>query len=205
MSEQPRGKIVIISSPSGGGKTSICRALLSEERKARGWTFSISYTTRDRRADEQNGREYHFVGDQQFEEMVEKGLLAEHFRVHLYKYGTPRQSLEKVLAEGGVMLLDVDVQGAKRLKKEYPQAITIFIKPPSLAALKQRLTKRGTETEEQLIVRTENAVKEMEEHERHFTHVVINEDLDRAVQDVLKVILCAESQSAELDLGTNSK
>lgn len=205
MSEQPRGKIVIISSPSGGGKTSICRALLSEERKARGWTFSISYTTRDRRADEQNGREYHFVGDQQFEEMVEKGLLAEHFRVHLYKYGTPRQPLEKVLAEGGVMLLDVDVQGAKRLKKEYPQAITIFIKPPSLAALKQRLTKRGTETEEQLIVRTENAVKEMEEHERHFTHVVINEDLDRAVQDVLKVILSAEPQSAELDLGTNSK
>lgn len=205
MSEQPRGKIVIISSPSGGGKTSICRALLSEERKARGWTFSISYTTRDRRADEQNGREYHFVGDQQFEEMVEKGLLAEHFRVHLYKYGTPRQPLEKVLAEGGVMLLDVDVQGAKRLKKEYPQAITIFIKPPSLAALKQRLTKRGTETEEQLIVRTENAVKEMEEHERHFTHDVINEDLDRAVQDVLKVILCAEPQSAELDLGTNSK
>lgn len=205
MSEQPRGKIVIISSPSGGGKTSICRALLSEERKARGWTFSISYTTRDRRADEQNGREYHFVGDQQFEEMVEKGLLAEHFRVHLYKYGTPRQPLEKVLAEGGVMLLDVDVQGAKRLKKEYPQAITIFIKPPSLAALKQRLTKRGTETEEQLIVRTENAVKEMEEHERHFTHVVINEDLDRAVQDVLKVILCAEPQSAELDPGTNSK
>lgn len=205
MSEQPRGKIVIISSPSGGGKTSICRALLSEERKAKGWTFSISYTTRDRRADEQNGREYHFVGDQQFEEMVEKGLLAEHFRVHLYKYGTPRQPLEKVLAEGGVMLLDVDVQGAKRLKKEYPQAITIFIKPPSLAALKQRLTKRGTETEEQLIVRTENAVKEMEEHERHFTHVVINEDLDRAVQDVLKVILSAEPQSAELDLGTNSK
>lgn len=205
MSEQPRGKIVIISSPSGGGKTSICRALLSDEHKADGWTFSISYTTRNLRADEENGREYYFVDDQKFEEMVGQNLFAEHFQVHLYKYGTPRQPLEKVLREGGVMLLDVDVQGAKRLTKEYPQAITIFIKAPSLAALKQRLTKRGTETEGQLRVRTDNAVKEMKEYEGHFEHVIINEELDRAVQAVLDVIVGAEPKSVKINSGTNSK
>lgn len=205
MSEQPRGKIVIISSPSGGGKTSICRALLSEERQASGWTFSISYTTRNLRANEVDGREYHFVSDQKFEEMVKQDLFAEHFQVHLYKYGTPRRPLEKVLREGGVMLLDVDVQGARRLTKEYPQAITIFIMPPSLEALKQRLTKRGTETEDQLRVRTENAVKEMKEHEGHFAHVIINKKLDQAVQDVLDVIIGAESKRAEINSGTNSK
>ena len=108
MTDQPRGKIIIISSPSGGGKTSICQALLSDERKAKGWTFSISYTTRRPRGDEQTGREYHFVDDQQFEKMVANKLFAEHFNVHLYQYGTPRQPLEKVLNEGGVMILDVD-------------------------------------------------------------------------------------------------
>lgn len=188
MTEQKRGKIVIISSPSGGGKTSICRALLTEERKKQGWTFSISYTTRKSRGDEQNGREYYFVEDAEFEKLVEQNFFAEHFQVHLYKYGTPREPLERVLNEGGVMLLDVDVQGARRLKGEYPQAITIFIKPPSLEALKQRLTKRGTETEEQLRVRAENAVKEMEQHDLHFSHVIINEELDRAVAEVLQVI-----------------
>lgn len=204
MTDQTRGKIVIISSPSGGGKTSICQALLTDERKAKGWTFSISYTTRKPRGDEQTGREYHFVDDQKFEEMIEKDLFAENFRVHLYKYGTPRQPLEKVLAEGGVMILDVDIQGAGRLKKEYPQAVTIFIKPPSLEALKQRLTKRGTETEEQLKVRTENAVKEMK-HDRYFDHVVINEDLDRAVQEVSGVIENALLAVTRPDFGTNNK
>ena len=188
MTEQKRGKIVIISSPSGGGKTSICRALLSEERKKQGWTFSISYTTRKSRGDEQNGREYYFVEDAEFEKLVAQNFFAEHFQVHLYKYGTPREPLERVLNEGGVMLLDVDVQGARRLKGEYPQAITIFIKPPSLEALRQRLTKRGTETEEQLRVRAENAVKEMEQHDLHFSHVIINEELERAVAEVLQVI-----------------
>jgi guanylate kinase len=160
---------------------------LTPERIRNGWEFSVSYTTRDRRQDEQDGREYHFVTDEQFNRMVDKGLFAEHFQVHLYKYGTPRQPLERIRSAGGIILLDVDVQGARKLKEVYPSAVSIFIQPPSLDALKERLKKRGTETEEQLRVRFENASKEMEDHEQ-FDYVVINEELDRAVARVLGII-----------------
>jgi len=197
----PRGQIVIISSPSGGGKTSICKALLSEERVAEGWTFSVSYTTRERRKNEVNGREYHFVSEEKFARLIAENSFAEHFQVHLYRYGTPRGPLEKVLAEGGVMLLDVDVQGAERLVAEYPEAITIFIKPPSLEALKERLQRRGTETSEQLRVREENAIKEMEMHSR-FQHVVINEDLDNAVREVLSIVSDRARSSSATPGGT---
>ncbi len=184
--EKP-GKIVIISSPSGGGKTSICRKLLSPMRKKRGWQFSISYTTRCKRIGERNGREYHFASDTEFRSLVRRGFFAEHFKVHLYHYGTPRKPLQQVLSRGGVMILDVDVQGAIRLKKEYPEAITIFILPPSTAALRRRLRKRGTETKEQLRVRFENAKNEMKLF-RKFEYAVVNEDLSTAVKQVLSII-----------------
>jgi guanylate kinase len=181
------GKIVIISSPSGGGKTSICHRLLSRTRRQQGWTFSVSYTTRKARIGERHGREYFFVGESEFDRRVRAGFFAEHFRVHLYKYGTPRRPLEQVRRTGGVMLLDVDVNGAFRLRKEYPDALTIFILPPSLAELRRRLRKRGTETQEQLHVRFENARREMRLY-RKFDYVVVNQDLDEAVADVLSIV-----------------
>ena len=175
--EKP-GKIVIISSPSGGGKTSICRRLLTPARKRRGWGFSISYTTRARRPGERHGREYYFVDEKHF---------AEQFKVHLSRYGTPRQPLEQVLNKGGVMLLDVDVKGARRLKKVYPQAVTIFILPPSIKALRQRLSRRGTETKAQLKVRYDNAREEMKLF-RRFEYAVVNDELNKAVKQVLSII-----------------
>lgn len=195
MSKPQPGRIVIISSPSGGGKTSICRRLLTPTRKRQGWTFSISYTTRGKRKGEQQGREYCFVPEADFDRLVARDYFAEHFRVHLYKYGTPRRPLEKVLQSGGVMLLDVDVQGAKKLRKEYPQAITIFVLPPSQAALRQRLKRRGTETKEQLKIRFENARKEMKLY-RKFEYVVINKELNDAVRQVLAII---EAHPCRLD------
>jgi guanylate kinase len=183
------GKIVIISSPSGGGKTSICRKLLSSARKARGWGFSISYTTRDPRRGERNGREYHFVSEKRFDKMVARDFFAEHFKVHLYKYGTPRQPIDLIRRRGGVMLFDVDVQGARRLKREYPDAISIFVLPPSQAVLRKRLRRRGTETTEQLKVRLDNALNEMRTFKKHgFDYVVINKELDVAVKQVLGII-----------------
>ena len=107
--------------------------------------------------------------------------------MHLYRYGTPRGPLEEVERGGGVMVLDVDVQGAERLKKEYPQAITVFILPPSKRELQRRLRRRGTETAEQLRVRRENARKEMRLYKR-FEYTVINRNLDEAVTEVLAII-----------------
>lgn len=183
------GKIVIISSPSGGGKTTICRKLLSPGRKRQGWRFSISYTTRDRRAGERNGREYYFVSDQEFEKKIRQDFFAEHFQVHLYKYGTPRGPLEEVRKKGGVMILDVDVQGARKLQKEYRHAITIFVLPPSITALRKRLRQRGTETKEQLKVRFETAKQEMASFRDYgFEYVVINDDVAEATREVLAII-----------------
>jgi guanylate kinase len=181
------GRIVIISSPSGGGKTSICRRLLTSARKHQGWTFSVSYTTRAKRTGERHGREYYFVGEAQFDRLAKKNFFAEHFRVHLYNYGTPRKPLEDVRRRGGTMVLDVDVNGAFRLLKEYPDAVTIFVLPPSILALRQRLRRRGTETKEQLHVRFKNAIGEMKLY-RRFEYVVINEQLDDAVRDVLSIV-----------------
>ncbi len=185
--KENKGKIVIISSPSGGGKTSICRELLSESRLKEGWRFSISDTTRQMRPGEQDGREYNFISDEEFEKKVDSNYYAEHFKVHLYNYGTPRKPLEEVLENGGVMLFDVDVQGAKKLKDEFPEAITIFILPPSVEELQKRLRQRGTETDEQLAVRFENAKEETKLHTK-FDFTVVNNELMTAVQEVLDLI-----------------
>lgn len=184
--EKP-GKLVIISSPSGGGKTSICRRLLTPARKRLGWRFSISYTTRQKRLGERQGREYCFVSEQEFQEKASAGFFAEQFKVHLYNYGTPKRPLEQAHKTGGVMLLDVDVQGAQRLKKVYKEAITIFILPPSERVLRQRLKQRGTETKAQLKVRFDNARKEMKLYHR-FDYAVVNDDLSKAVRQVRSII-----------------
>ncbi len=182
-----QGKIVIISSPSGGGNTSICRKLLSPSRIKQGWKFSISYTTRAKRPGERNGREYYFVDDADFNKKVKQNFFAEHFRVHLSKYGTPRKPLEETIKKGSVIILDVDVQGAKRLHKKYPDAITIFILPPSIQELRKRLVRRGTETKEQLGVRFENSKKEIKEYKK-FDYVIINKELNTAVNEVLGAV-----------------
>lgn len=189
MKKNKPGKLVIISSPSGGGKTSICRKLLTPSRKKQNWQFSLSYTTRAKRKGEKDGREYHFVTDAEFNRLAEKDFFAEHFKVHLYRYGTPRKPLEDVISKGGVMIFDVDVQGARDLRERYPDAITIFILPPSIKELKKRLKKRGTETIEQLKVRFSNAMSEMKLY-HEFGYVVVNDELEKATSEVLSIINC---------------
>ncbi|MBI5267921.1 MAG: guanylate kinase [candidate division Zixibacteria bacterium] len=186
------GLMVIISSPSGGGKSSICRRLLTPSRRKMGWKFSISFTTRPKRKSERDGREYHFVSQQKFQTLAAQGMFAEHFHVHLYDYGTPREPIQRLSQTGGVMLFDVDVQGATRLHEEYPDALTIFILPPSTTELRRRLKLRGTESKSDFQIRFENARKEMcavmQERTYPFDYVVINDKLDEAVADVLAII-----------------
>lgn len=172
-----KGKIIIISSPSGGGKTTICRELLKRNRL---WKFSISCTTRPMREGERDGREYYFISRRAFIEYRREGYFAESARVHLHYYGTPRKPLEKAIAEGDVILLDVDVKGAASIKKNYPQALSIFILPPSEAELKRRLKRRGTETREQVRLRLQNAIAEMKKFNR-FDYVIINKNINEAV------------------------
>jgi guanylate kinase len=203
------GRMVIISSPSGGGKSSICHRLLSPARRKAGWRFSVSYTTRAMRKGEQNGREYVFVTEQEFDRLAEQDFFAEHFQVHLYKYGTPRKPIEQLRKNGGVMLFDVDVQGARRLHKEYLDAVTIFVLPPSIAALRSRLTRRGTETAEQLKLRFENAKKEMQSVLRDrtyaFDYVVINNVLSDAVSDVLAIIRAHRCRFEQIPVEQSSR
>ncbi len=187
MARTDRGRIVIISSPSGGGKTSICRKILTPARRRAGWTFSVSYTTRHKRPGERNGREYHFVESEAFARLVAKGFFAEHFQVHQYNYGTPRQPLEKVEQKGGTIILDVDIQGAFKLRQEYPDAIMIFVLPPSIAELRKRLKRRGTETAEQRRIRFERARQEMLAYDQ-FDYVVVNQELEVAAHQVLSII-----------------
>ncbi len=175
-SSKGKGKVIIISSPSGGGKTTICHKLL---RKNKQWKFSVSCTTRQKRKGEKNGREYIFVDRPEFIGLRRQGFFAESARVHLHYYGTPCGPLDKVVNKGGVILLDVDVKGAASIKKKYPQSLSIFILPPSKAELKRRLKRRGTETKAQLDVRLNNAIAEMEQHNR-FDYIIINKDINEA-------------------------
>lgn len=172
-----KGKIVIISSPSGGGKTTICLKLLKDNPK---WKFSVSCTTREKRKGEVDGREYRFVDHKEFLRCKKQGDFAETARVHMHYYGTPCKPLDKVSEKGGVVLLDVDVKGAASIKKKYPQSISIFILPPSKAELKRRLKRRGTETQAQLKVRLNNAIAEMEQYNR-FDYIIVNESINKAV------------------------
>lgn len=176
-SAKKQGKIVIISSPSGGGKTTICLRLL---RRNPSWEFSVSYTTREMRKGEKNGREYFFIDRAEFLRLRRQNFFAETAKVHLHYYGTPREPLDKAVRKGGVIVLDVDVKGAASIKKNYPNSLSLFILPPSQAELKRRLKRRGTETTAQVAVRLNNAIAEMKMFNR-FDYVIKNIDVNEAV------------------------
>jgi len=178
--------LVVLSSPSGGGKTSVIRRLL-ESGDPR-YQHSVSATTRPRRPGEINGVDYRFVDSREFQELIDRDGLVEHEQVHDWWYGTPKEPLQRWLAEGRIVLLDLDVKGAGSIRRHFPdQSLLIFVLPPSLAALRQRLMKRGTETEEQIDRRLQRTVMEME-WSRAFDHIVINDDLDRVTGEVKDLI-----------------
>jgi len=175
---------LVLSAPSGGGKTTIARALL-ERRKDVG--YSVSCTTRAPRAGEQDGVDYHFLTRAEFDARVEAGAFAEWAEVHGNRYGTLRTEVERVLASGRHVMLDIDVQGARQVVRAFPEAVTVFIVPPSVEVLVARLQGRQTESDEAFRLRLRNARVELLEAER-YQYLVENDALERAVRRVDEII-----------------
>jgi guanylate kinase len=177
---------VALVAPSGAGKTTIAHRLVDQEDGR--FVFSVSATTRAPRPGEVDGVDYCFVSRDRFQEMVREGELAEYATVHGELYGTPLSFLREARAAGRTVLLDIDVQGALQIRERVPDAVLIFILPPSGSVLLERLSRRGTEDPEQLSRRMRTALAELKSAP-DFPHVVINDDLDRAVREVRDIAL----------------
>lgn len=189
------GVPIVLSGPSGGGKTSVCDELV---RRRTDVAFSVSATTRAPRPDEVNGRHYRFVDRERFGQMAEAGELLEWAEVHGEMYGTPRDQLDGV-REGRTLLLDIDVQGARDVRQRVPEAVLVFVLPPSAASMLTRLRKRGSEDEQTLRRRMRTALAELDAV-GEFDYAVVNEDLEATV-DAVEAILEAERR-AVTRLGT---
>lgn len=177
--------LIIIAAPSGGGKSTVLRRVFAEVADLQ---FSISHTTRSPRAGEQNGREYFFVDPPAFRALVAEGAFLEWAEVHGRLYGTARAELDRARAAGKDLVLDIDVQGAALILKDHPEALSIFLLPPSLEVLRERLRGRGSESPESLATRLANAEGEMN-RASEFRYVVTNDRLDDAVEEVKEIIL----------------
>ncbi len=178
------GHLYIVAAPSGAGKTTLVKLLLENDSAIR---VSISSTTREPRPGELDGREYHFVSVEDFLDMVGRGEFIEWAEVHGNYYGTSRRWIEGELAAGRDVLLEIDWQGAQQVRKIFPQAIGVFILPPSLAALKERLAGRGTDSAETIARRFAAARDEMR-HVDEFDYVIINDDLQQALGNLHSVL-----------------
>jgi guanylate kinase len=179
-----RGRLYVVSAPSGAGKTSLVKALMEREPRIR---FSVSYTTRAPRPNEVPGRDYHFVTMERFEEMVARGEFLEHARVFDHCYGTGARAVEQALAHGEWLLLEIDWQGAAQVRARLPEARGIFILPPSRASLEQRLRARSTDTDAVITRRLRDAARDIA-HWSEFDHVVINDRFEQAVLDLQAIV-----------------
>jgi guanylate kinase len=183
LSKQPQ--LIVISAPSGAGKTTLCSRLLRDFREL---SLSVSTTTRAPRGQEKDGVEYHFVTREKFQKMIDANRFAEWAEVHGNRYGTSLDAIDLAFGAGRSLLLDIDVQGAESLRQAYgKRALTVFIAPPSLEELERRLRSRGTDPEDTIQRRMRNARDEMAHLER-FDHVVINDTLDHAYEELKAIV-----------------
>ena len=174
------GNLFVVAAPSGAGKSSLVKALLELDSHL---VVSVSHTTRAPRGQEQQGREYHFVDNETFEEMIRIGAFAEWARVHDYLYGTSLKEIDLAKHAARGVLFDIDYQGARQIKAALPSAVGVFILPPSLAELERRLRGRGTEDEQTTRRRLKNAKGEIE-HYGLFDYLVVNDDFGRALAEL---------------------
>jgi guanylate kinase len=194
MTNPARGDLFIVSSPSGGGKTTLIRRLLENPPGAT-LHFSVSHTTRSMRQGEQNGREYHFVSVEEFQGMVQRDEFLEHNEVHDNIYGTSRAEVLPRLAAGEDVILDIDVKGARDIRETWPDAVTVFIVPSSLGELEKRLRTRGLDSEESIRKRLINAAREIEEA-LSFQYVVVNDNLERATLELESIVRARRATAA---------
>jgi guanylate kinase len=183
-----RGRLFVISGPSGSGKTT----LVSRVKDMPGFFYSVSVTSRPPRPGEREGKDYYFVTRDHFEKMVSEDTFAEHASVAGNLYGTPKAPLVEALAAGRRAIVDIDVQGAMQIKERLRDAALVFIEPPSMEVLEERLRRRGTEREEAIERRLELARREME-YAKQYDYRIVNDDLERAVRELREILLSEDN------------
>ncbi len=178
------GNLIIVSAPSGAGKTTLVGEMLKRDRLVK---TSISFTSRAPRAGEENGIHYHFISREEFKAMIERGDFLEWAEVHGNLYGTSRRMVEAARSAGFDVILTIDIQGAAQARRLFPDAVGVFIMPPSLDALIERLEARGTSAADDLQLRLRNARREVEQYVS-FDYIVVNDDLDQAIGELAAII-----------------
>jgi guanylate kinase len=180
----PTGRLFIISAPSGAGKSTLCRAVRQRLPDLR---YSVSHTTRSPRGGEKNGVDYYFITETAFRKGINTDMWAEWAIVHGNYYGTSAEFIDRTLGKGCDVLLDIDVQGMEQILKRYPDSVTIFIMPPSLAVLQHRLQLRGTDSAASISERLDNTAAEIKRRQ-HYRHIVVNDRLEEAVEELTAII-----------------
>ena len=188
-----RGKLIVISGPSGAGKSTVAFKAMEERGDL---CFSTSVTTRKPRPGEVDGREYFFIDRERFDEMVERDELLEHAEYVTNCYGTPRSYVEEKLEAGMNVLLDIEIQGARQIRDKMPEAVKIFMIPPTLEELRRRLEGRGTESAEVIEGRLTRARQEYEEAD-FYDYIIVNDDIDRAAQELSAIITAEHCRAAD--------
>ncbi|MBZ4642756.1 MAG: guanylate kinase [Deferribacteraceae bacterium] len=188
------GKLFVISAPSGAGKTSLCNELLKTYGNLE---YSISYTTREPRADEVDGKDYFFVSEKVFRKMIENDEFIEWAEVHGNFYGTPKKFIEDKLKSGVNILLDIDPQGARQLRKRLNFGIYVFVIAPSIKELEERLRKRRSESEEKLRLRLENARKEVQFY-KDYDYIIINKNFEKAFNELNAIYIAEHLRSKDV-------
>lgn len=191
-----RGLLFVVSAPSGAGKTTLCKELIAV---VPGLRHSISYTTRKPRPDEEHGREYFFVEESLFQEMVNRNEFAEWAPVYGSFYGTPRIALTEMIEKGVDVLLEIDAQGAIQIKKKFADAIFIYIMPPSIEALRARLILRGADPPEEINRRLQKAREEVWSY-RDYYYIVRNEDMKQALKELEAIVLAERIKTKRIDM-----
>jgi guanylate kinase len=193
--KKKQGLLFVVSAPSGAGKTSLCRAITDSLEDL---THSISYATRKPRPGETDGRDYYFVSHERFQQMIQAGDFAEWAEVHSNLYGTSRRVLDDMIAKGIDIILDIDTQGAKQIKEKYDTAAFIFIMPPSLDILEERLRNRKSDHEDEIRKRMRRAREEIRDYAM-YDYIVVNRDFERALTELRSIVIAERSRTRLAD------
>jgi guanylate kinase len=192
-----RGLLLVLSAPSGTGKTTLARRLVDAHPEA---AFSVSVTTREPRGAEREGVDYRFVDALSFQRMIERDELVEWAEVHGNFYGSPQSAVDRAFSSGGIAVFDIDVQGGQSIQRRYPEAVLVFVLPPTMAELERRLRERGTEGEEAIRRRMLAARSEVEHGARAYDYLVVNDSVDRAYAELEAIVTAERSRRGRVDL-----